>query len=569
MIKLTKISIEGFCSIPSLELDLNTPGITVIRGANGFGKSTIFSAITWVIYGKNIKGVSNVNTWKKFRTSDYRGTKVELYYQSSKDQRIRKITRCSEYQGKVDGAKGSSRLILQMDTEQVKEKSKPQIQKAIETDIGISYRVFINSAMFGQGMKRLIQETNADKKSIFESIFDLAYLSKAYDIAKERYDSARSSYESSKSRVLSLESKARVYKEQISELRESIKKQDSDNRNKVKALSEKREKYQAIIDGIEVEDIDALCQARDKVKTKISKSNEKLNAARESTGIPLEELIDKIIKLLRKGKVDSSLSLLLTLKDAFQVESSETDKIRELEKKLSSIVSKISIAKSQKSQIERYSGLIKDIEAEEVNLIMDKPDTAGSRAMLKKAKSSLKDVHEQIGEINLDSYQKMVDLYKWAMNEPFGNRGIRSYLIESSLGYLNKTLETYGDILGFNIHFGVDLESKTKEFVTLISMGGVDVEYDELSGGQKQLVNLSLALSMNNLVSQSSGLNITFLDEIFESLSDDNIEIVIGLIKKAFKDKTLFLITHQKNLPIPNSRVLNVTYSNGLSHYEF
>ena len=45
MIEFKKIIIEGFCSIGTLELPLNNNGITIIKGANGLGKTTIFSAL--------------------------------------------------------------------------------------------------------------------------------------------------------------------------------------------------------------------------------------------------------------------------------------------------------------------------------------------------------------------------------------------------------------------------------------------------------------------------------------------------------------------------------------------
>lgn len=55
MIQFGNIIIEGFCSIPYLELNLGLRGITVIRGATGEGKTTILSALVWAVYGKNIK----------------------------------------------------------------------------------------------------------------------------------------------------------------------------------------------------------------------------------------------------------------------------------------------------------------------------------------------------------------------------------------------------------------------------------------------------------------------------------------------------------------------------------
>ena len=45
MIQFGNIIIEGFCSIPYLELNLGSRGITIIRGATGEGKTTILSAL--------------------------------------------------------------------------------------------------------------------------------------------------------------------------------------------------------------------------------------------------------------------------------------------------------------------------------------------------------------------------------------------------------------------------------------------------------------------------------------------------------------------------------------------
>ena len=55
MIEFNKIYIEGFCSITSLEMPLNTQKITIVRGPNGYGKSNFLSAIVWALYGKNLK----------------------------------------------------------------------------------------------------------------------------------------------------------------------------------------------------------------------------------------------------------------------------------------------------------------------------------------------------------------------------------------------------------------------------------------------------------------------------------------------------------------------------------
>ena len=89
MIQFTKLNIEGFCSIPNLSLDLNTTGITIIRGVNGEGKSSIFSALVWGLYGKTPKDVSDVNTWEKLRKKDI-GTEQSVVSITSRDRLIMK-----------------------------------------------------------------------------------------------------------------------------------------------------------------------------------------------------------------------------------------------------------------------------------------------------------------------------------------------------------------------------------------------------------------------------------------------------------------------------------------------
>lgn len=64
-----------------------------------------------------------------------------------------------------DGAKGNDRLIIIKNAEIINIKGKNELQNAINKELGLSYLLFMNSIMFGQGIKRLIQESNSDKKS--------------------------------------------------------------------------------------------------------------------------------------------------------------------------------------------------------------------------------------------------------------------------------------------------------------------------------------------------------------------------------------------------------------------
>ena len=156
MLKFIKIVIEGFASYEGYnELDLCPNSAVVIKAPNGSGKSTIFSALVWCLYGKTIKGVSDVNTKKKYQTKEYKGTRVITYFQ--KDGDVYMVTRCQNYIGNLeDGTKGRDRLQIIKNADVVDIKGKPKLQEYLISELGLSHQLFMNSIMFGQGMKKLI-----------------------------------------------------------------------------------------------------------------------------------------------------------------------------------------------------------------------------------------------------------------------------------------------------------------------------------------------------------------------------------------------------------------------------
>ena len=187
-----------------------------------------------------------------------------------------------------------------------------------------------------------------------------------------------------------------------------------------------------------------------------------------------------------------------------------------------------------------------------------------------KYKEQIADIRKRLRKVDEDYHNKELELedYNWVIDDPLGNNGIKAYLFDSSLDFLNKELEKYYEILGFHISFEIDLSTTRKEFCTLIEKDGHIIDYDELSGVEKQLVDISMAFAMNQALTISKGINIAFLDAVFESLSSDNIELVIQLVKEVYKDKTLFLISHHDSLPFSNVKILEVEKRNGLSYYK-
>lgn len=568
MLKFIRILIEGFASYEGYnELDLCPNSAVVIKAPNGSGKSTIFSSLVWCLYGKTIKGVSDVNTKKKYRTKEYKGTKVTTYFQ--KDGDVYMVTRCQNYTGNLeDGTKGRDRLQIIKNAEVVDIKSKPRLQEYLVQELGLSYPLFMNSIMFGQGMKKLIQETNSDKKKIFEEVFNLNYLNIAKNIAQKGKSQIHGQVELCRSEYNSINREYESCRETYLELKES---EEAFDKRRNKDIKEKQGNIRSLEKEIRYkkDGLGSLKLVEDEIQSnKLQEKalKEKLEAARNISNQSLEDVIDSIILLLEKNKVKKALQKVKTIKKAYSdIErySDERDKVLNI---LSKLRTKEREVQRAKYILDNLTSKLKEAKRELARLESNTDQKVNSPKYKKKAKSLKIKLKEQ--KAILEQKEKELEDYEWLLNDPLSNKGIKAFLFDSCLGQLNDTLEKYAEVLGFRISFEVDLESTKKDFVTLIEMDGEIYDYDELSGGQQQLCNVAMAFAMNESLTASKDINIAFLDEVFESLSMDNVEIVIGLIKKTFEEKVLFLITHHESIPLSKFKTLRVERLNGRSSFK-
>lgn len=567
MLTFTTMNVVGFCSIENLHIPLNPSCTILIKAPNGKGKSTILSALVWAIYGKNLKGVSEVTTWEKVRPKDYQGVMVEVFFQ--KGEHIYKIIRCQKCNIVLeDGAKGKDRLILMKDNEVVNVKGKNKLQDAINAELGLSYTLFMNSIMFGQGIKRLIQESNSDKKKIFEEVFDLEFLNIAKGIAMQdknnllaqanevEHQSAllKKELEANKEAYFDLRDREKGFKEKIKSERRELKK---DREDLTKQLIKKQ---QQLKDEVEKS-----------LKVKIKKHTDyvdvlksKIKYNRIVSGVSLPDFVKKLKIQLDKGhykrakeSVDIIYKAIINsdkLQEEYEDALGRLDELRTTNEKY----------KRLQKECDDIASDIADIDEELEKLKQEK-----LKVMSPKYKEKLKEIRKTLRKVDEDYHNKELELenYNWLINDPLGNNGIKAYLFDSSLDMLNRTLDKYSQVLGFRIEFNIDLGTARKEFFTLIERDGQIIDYNELSGGERQLCNVAMAFAMNESLTASKGINLAFLDEVFESLSSDNVEVVTSLIRHTFANKTLFLITHLDSLPLSNTKILQVEKVNGLSSY--
>ena len=564
MLKLLNMQIEGFCSIPDLYVPFDQRQTVLIKAPNGSGKSTIFSALVWGLYGKTIKGVSDVQTWKEFRTNEYCGTKVSIHFQ--KNGSVYQVIRCQKYEKNLeDGSKGRDRFIVIKDAEHLDIKSKVQLQQKLVDILGLTQNLFTNSIMFGQGINRIIQESNADKKKWFEEIFDLNYLNIAKGIALEDKSNIVSQLNEAERESASLKRELESTISTYKYLRAREKDFSNHIREERKELREDRKKLRAKREEILPKLGTSLTPKINMLQKELDKLHKSYRQAKSISNIPIKEFIGNVYEMISSKKYKDASKALLDIMQAF-------DMMENLQVEIDSKSQEIDHYKEKHQEYKKYSQLLEDIDddLETIKEQLRKLKEEKLKVLSPKYKDQIADIRKRLRKVDEDYHNKELELedYNWVIDDPLGNNGIKAYLFDSSLDFLNKELERYYEILGFHISFEIDLSSTRKEFCTLIEKDGHIMDYDELSGGEKQLVDISMAFAMNQALTISKGINIAFLDEVFESLSSDNIELVIQLVKEVYKDKTLFLISHHDSLPFSNVKILEVEKRNGLSYYK-
>lgn len=572
MLTFTRLNIQGFCSIDSFSLQLNQDCTVLIKAPNGFGKSTLLNALVWALYGKNIKGVSEVNTWKEYQPKDYKGTMVEVFFQKNQDSY--KVIRCQKFKDYLeDGAKGNDRLLIIKNAEIINIKGKNELQNAINKELGLSYLLFMNSIMFGQGIKRLIQESNSDKKKLFEEVFDLEYLNLAKGIANQDKAVILNKINQLESESLSLKKELEANKEAYFDLRSMEKSFKKDLREKSRKLKEERKDLTALLIAKQKhisDEVDVAIEQKVRNQTKaVQEIKNRIKINKETLSTPLNELVDESIELIKNKQYKKALKMLTPISKAFKEREELQSLYEESVERLDELEFNCSKYKTLVKECSDIASDLADIDQEIKDLKNQKLKVMSTKYK-EKLKKIRKDLRKELRKVDEDYHNRELELenYNWLINDPLGNNGIKAYLFDSSLHLLNRTLASYSEVLGFRIEFNIDLNSTRKDFVTLIERDNHIIDYDELSGGEKQVCNLCMAFAMHEALIASKDINLAFLDEVFESLSSDNIELVINLIKHIFNGKSLFLITHHDSLPLSNTKILQVEKIKGLSYYK-
>lgn len=590
MIVFEKITIESFGSIKGpFEYVFDSPGINLILGKNGSGKTTILNALAWCLYKQLLKKGSSIEPWKHTQDKKYRGTMVSVNFRDDKNSY--QVTRCKDFKGNIGkpNQRGGSKLFFFTNGELDKKKYKSNIQPDVEKAIGYSFTLFKNAILFGQEVERLMKESGPNKRKVFEEAFDTSFIDEAKDKVEVRLKKRKA-----------IEEKYAAMVERFTEDLEHFDMTTDDllqiNERRIKSLEEDKKNLKKEIQKLDswlfsnnqdiegqVEDIEAqLKEAQSKIDSKLSDEEFRLNMwinTKDQERETLKDEIEFLFKESRKNKVCPVCNQPLSKAKITGIKNKMAKKMGELKKRSSVVKGELEKLRAkykkvlkaidnQEKYAEQVSKLVialrkareaRDKVAPTIALIGDKKDKQipaikksiqnliNEQLVLKKDREKKKAALKiKLGSATASykHYQKKNELDEWLVKDPLSTKGLRAYIFDSMLQDLNDALREYRQFVNFGIRAYVDLETARKDIKIGITKKGEEIPYEDLSKGQKQLTDAILAFGINDTITKNRPINIFLMDEVFESLSIDNVEIISNIVMQKASKYSIHMITH-------------------------
>lgn len=614
-IKFNCVKLNNFLSYKEAELRLDRNGFILVNGenknptdnslSNGCGKSSLFNAIAWCLTGQTTSGIKDVSNIYLNET-----TSVEVDFN------------INDTKYKVVRTKNPSNIKIYINGEDKSGKGIRDGEQLLAEYVPSLTSTLINSVIIlGQGLpQRFTANTPAGRKETLEKLsnsdFMIAEIKDRIARRKTYLNTEIRNIEDSK---LKLETELNLNNQSIEKTEEDINNLLAENikdketkleeeqynlgQKKLERdrLSEKLTEEEDEVGQIEYNHSELLSNNLDKVdefKSKLTNTDELLNEVNElNSEIKVKEQeLEKLKNIkdtcptcgqkLPDVHVVDTTSLeqeIGELTHIFDVKRAELDRIIEEKHELvNNFKEQLSIEVKEHEELlnkAKFSlvnkrNTLKSIEREvqdleiSVNTIKLEIDNYENKLnSLKKELDNLKvsvnNSKEEYQRLDVELINKQEHLAVINKMESLVKRDFRTFLLSNVIEYLNNKCQEYSQVV-FNTTELVISQDKNN-----ISIKYAGKEYETLSGGEKQKVDVIIQLAIRDMLRTylDFSSNILVLDEITDSLDIVGASQLLNLITTKVTDvEAIYIISHHTDFEIPiDDEILIVKESDSFS----
>lgn len=521
--KLLKAQIKNFYSIREMEIDYTKyEGLVYVDkknkdsgASNGAGGSTsLVESICFGLFGRTVRKSKEdafVNAEAK------KNCQITLWIYDEVHDITARIVR----------KKRPSSLEFWWGEENLTRESVNDTQAVIEEMLGIEYKTFLSSAVFGQHNDVEFLAGSAEEKRVIIRRF----------LNLEDIFSMRDKIRDLKSKFLN-----------------EVKRCDAiinDTNDQVASIDNKLNKIQKLKEDLFIK---SGYTSEDLTRHSLEEIIE-LDDLEERLILNLEDfqneqgeilsLIDELQDQIGKGEYSNEIECFAC--GAATVEEQTKKNIKNLKQKIRRLNQKLAKSDEEKAI---YSDELKNLpkfvplkdykKVEEYNKLVKESNTLGS--FKEKHQSKIDSLSENRKE-NAKNYEIM---RFWEI--AFSEQGLIQYIIKNILDFFNQRVSVYLSTLTsdkYMIYFDEKLEEK-------IFVNGQTTYYMSLSGGEKKKIDLAVLLALQDLLKLTGAeqSNILFFDEIAENLDEESVQSLYILMQELIstENRTIFCITHNKYL---------------------
>lgn len=590
MRRLRYLSIQNFLSVGKLvQLDLLKRGLVGVEGINkddpsavnnGSGKTTIFiDAIQWCLFGITSRGYENDDVIHNRAT---RECYVQLIIMEKETViTVTRYRKHSEFKNSIN---------VNVDGKDLSKPSTKETQEVINKLLGMNADTFINSVMFGGTPGyRFSALTDKQQKEVFDDALGIAQYAQACDAARKELHIAQNRYDACSKDYAHVHRALEVEQHREKDLKRKERQFDKERQKRVLVIQKDMEIYDERVDrlkrGMNKEDLDTgflgqqIGEAEfyhDSMIGVVSKAKFKLDLQRKQ----VTRLKAQLAKA-RKGEYtcaecgshvgkSTCVHIKERIKDAI---------IDELQLERDLVSAERDVKKSNKTLSKAKRALDQAVTHNEEytrkrhKLQLAKKDAWRARDMYNEARKQRNPYGEllakcirQIRQLETDviehkqkmekTEKKIEQLEFWV--SAYGTKGVRSYLIDTALPFLNERAEHYATILTdgtATIEFRTQSKQKNGAIVDRFEVAvnnkyGAS-NYKGNSGGEKAKVDLCVGLALQDLVMSRSKtrLNVAFFDECFDRLDEAGVERAVNVLQEVAKEReSVFVVTHLEAL---------------------
>ena len=596
-----KIEIHSFMSFEDevFEFDAHK-GVTLIRGlnkdipeeTNGAGKTTIFAALTYALFGQTHEDINNKNVVNRYA----KDKDMRLVLEFDVDGKRYKIVR-----GLAKGKQ--SYLELYMFDEDITKSSIVETQDFIEKElIRCDMSIFLRTVMLTASQDyNFYKMKKADKKDFVEKLFDISVFGDIYQKIHRDILDLDKNIMSRQNRLIVLNRSEDDYKTRMAQ-------HDSARKTKLKTLLESVSAVQKQYDTLKAKEVKANTEETAKLEDAVNK----LQEAKSKLQISVNDLSAK------NSKIELALHKLAASKEnRLSVISKYSELISKLCDDCRPVVSgyyKLDQYEKEVADIDEKSAALSEMFAQneskrkDTKSKIDKLDTKITEANSKirtlteafnKANRELILLESRISSMNSDikktesETNPFVDLYKTnranidAENDALAKieakykylkfaegivsqETLRKFIIADLIGLLNNKIKMYLTKMGsrYTVVFDSDMNYK---FVTT----GGECQFGNFSGGEKYRIMIATSFAFRDFMSIRNGLNTNILvcDEFFDSaISSACLRHITDILKGYVDDykQNVYIITQRQELePSMIDNLIQVVKQNDISRINY